>query len=183
MSKNKQQENENLNENIENKDEETNNIQKNSSSTSSNIIYQGSVKVTVKKGNKIISSKNYHNAGGIPLFNFLNSCIAGKYQEKDRPKNIMLFYNDVTYSQSNNTINSSSTPCSSFIALNRVGISDDRKGVVLHFTIPCAFVTAKNDGKVNQIGLYSAANSLETSKEDFSACWNFLNSAGSEWEP
>lgn len=138
----------------------------------STITYQGSVKVSLKKGNKTIFSKTYHNKGGAPLFNFLCSCLAGNYQEADRPKNIMLYTNDGTYSADNSDINSlHSHSCSTYISLNKVGFTADKNGVVLHFTVPCAFV---NSDKIYQIGLFSFANSQRDSIK-YSACWNFIS--------
>lgn len=147
-----------------------------------NIIYQGSVKVTLKKGNKIIYSKSYHNNGGSPLFNFLTGCLAGRYQENDRPKNIRFFY--ASEDSSPGPITNSSTPCSPFIALNKVGLTEDSQGVVLHFTVPCAFVkTTGSNGKVNQIGLYSNAyTQSDNQQENYSAYWNLVDDNGN-WDP
>lgn len=55
--------------------------------------YKGEIKVTVKKGNKVLSSQKYKNAGRWPLFYFLNNALKGDYSlaENWRPKFILLF--------------------------------------------------------------------------------------------
>ena len=56
-----------------------------------NIGYQGSVSVKIQRGNKIISSKTYHNSGMPSLFRFLANCLAGSVSANGRPVKIKLF--------------------------------------------------------------------------------------------
>ena len=56
-----------------------------------NISYQGRVSVKIQRGNKIISSKTYHNSGMPSLFKFLANCLAGNISANGRPVKIKLF--------------------------------------------------------------------------------------------
>jgi hypothetical protein len=68
-------------------------------STTSNVAvnntvsYQGSVKVSLMKNKKIISSKIYKNTGKLPLFRFMVDCLAGDYDvaNNNLPKFVQLF--------------------------------------------------------------------------------------------
>lgn len=55
--------------------------------------YSGRVKVTLVRGKKVISEKEFKNNGRWPLFNFLALCIKGEFNEAKnlRPKYIRLF--------------------------------------------------------------------------------------------
>lgn len=56
-----------------------------------NIGYQGMVSVKIQRGNRIISSKTYHNSGMPSLFRFLANCLAGSVSANGRPVKIKLF--------------------------------------------------------------------------------------------
>lgn len=56
-----------------------------------NIGYQGKVSVKIQRGNKIISSKVYHNSGMPNLFKFLANCLAGNISANGKPVKIKLF--------------------------------------------------------------------------------------------
>jgi len=53
--------------------------------------YQGKLKVSVQRGNKTISTKEYHNNGMPNLFKFLANALAGSFNEVLRPVKIKLF--------------------------------------------------------------------------------------------
>lgn len=53
--------------------------------------YQGKVSVKIQRGNKIISSKTYHNSGMPNLFRFLANCLAGSISTNGKPVKIKLF--------------------------------------------------------------------------------------------
>ena len=57
-----------------------------------NLGYQGKVTIKLVHGDKIISTKTYHNSGLPLLFKFLGSALAGNYSEDLRPTRIKLFY-------------------------------------------------------------------------------------------
>lgn len=56
-----------------------------------NISYQGTVSVKIQRGNKVISSKTYHNSGMPNLFKFLANCLAGNINVNGKPVKIKLF--------------------------------------------------------------------------------------------
>jgi len=53
--------------------------------------YQGKVKVSLCRGNQILSTKEYHNNGMPDLFKFLANALAGNYLSFLRPVKIKLF--------------------------------------------------------------------------------------------
>ena len=55
------------------------------SSTTGGIRYTGNITVSIQRGNKIISTKQYHNNGTALLFKFIANCLAGNYYYKARP--------------------------------------------------------------------------------------------------
>jgi len=59
--------------------------------SSASIGYQGKLNVQVRRGDKVLSNKTYHNTGNINLFRFLCQCLAGNYREDLRPYKIALF--------------------------------------------------------------------------------------------
>lgn len=64
------------------------------SKTKSSLTYTGKIKVTLKKGDKVYTTKTFKNAGRWPLFRFFDHCLRGEYNfaEQYRPKFIDLFY-------------------------------------------------------------------------------------------
>ena len=64
--------------------------------TTSSFTYTGKVKVSIKKGDKVYSTKTYKNAGRWPLFKFFDYALRGEYTQADfyRPKVVNLFYLD-----------------------------------------------------------------------------------------
>ena len=129
------------------------------------IQYKGIINVTVKKGNRIITKKTYHNKGTRYLFEYLCNCF----------------------------INEDSIPLSDYIyyARREVTTEDDNYNAHLEFTISCSYIKSSESGAsgfvdINQIGLYSAehadSSGLDTNKTNYSAVFNFADSSG-EWEP
>jgi len=61
-------------------------------SNSVSLAYRGDVKLTVSQGNTILETKQYKNAGTLPLFRFLGNCLIGNFQvaAKLRPFKIKL---------------------------------------------------------------------------------------------
>ena len=55
------------------------------------ISYAGKIKVSVERGNKTISTREYHNTGMPNLFKFLCNALAGNYLDNLRPVQIKLF--------------------------------------------------------------------------------------------
>jgi hypothetical protein len=59
-----------------------------------NIDYSGKVAIKVVRGNKVITSRTYHNSGCPSLFKFLCNCLAGEFTHSLRPSKIKLFNYD-----------------------------------------------------------------------------------------
>ena len=52
--------------------------------------YKGKVKIELKHGDKTYKTIHYNNSGKSPLFDFLLDCLAGNYNDYNRPQFIML---------------------------------------------------------------------------------------------
>lgn len=61
-------------------------------STLDSIKYQGSIRVNILDGNRIISTKNYSNSGTTKLFSFLTACLKGDFETAadNRPCKLIL---------------------------------------------------------------------------------------------
>lgn len=53
--------------------------------------YQGTIKLSIQRGNKTLRTEVYHNSGMPNLFKFLANCLAGLNAEELRPCKIKLF--------------------------------------------------------------------------------------------
>lgn len=65
----------------------------NVSSKVNSIGYQGHIKVSVLKKDKLISTRKFNNSGRYPLFQFITDCLAGNYKNAEihRPYCLALF--------------------------------------------------------------------------------------------
>ena len=145
--------------------------------TNQQIRYNGKVKVSIQKDNKIIASKTYHNEGSKYLYQFLCYCLAGDFDsvKNYRPFKIKLFKNKRSVEHLEPDLTSEA---SSFIAIDQkpdvLPIKNDELQTinyktVLHFLIPYSFIF---QDKINQICLYSInANT----NEDYSAIYYLVN--------
>lgn len=159
------------------------------------IQYKGTINVTVKKGNRIITKKTYHNKGTRYLFEYLCNCLTTDSPNTNKAPVAIRFYNNTEAAQdvTNAAINENSTPLSDYIyyARREVTTEDDNYNAHLEFTISCSYIKSSESGAsgfvdINQIGLYSAehadSSGLDTNKTNYSAVFNFADSSG-EWEP
>lgn len=125
--------------------------------------YTGTVKVSVKRGNSIISSKTYKNNGSNRLFLFLHECLVGSYNkaEGSRPSRIKLYNSISTGSEEELTALTNYIPGNDFEVSNANGESI----ALLHFTIPKSFFISI-DKLLNKVRLYPK-NSID--EKDWSA--------------
>lgn len=58
--------------------------------------YKGDLKIQIRKGNKVIKTKNIKNSGRYPLFQFFIECLNGNYDyaNKFKPEFLQIFYTD-----------------------------------------------------------------------------------------
>ena len=53
--------------------------------------YNGNVKISIKAGKRILSSRTIHNNGTKNLFRFLSNCLAGDLRSDMLPRRIRLY--------------------------------------------------------------------------------------------
>ena len=138
---------------------------------SSIIKYSGKISAIIKdKKGKIVSKRNFHNAGSNYLFKFLSYCIAGKYQaaENFRPKYIRLMsYNSINEPSIDSFDINDFTAASNLVLMNTSATpkeTDNSWSTILHFTIPFAFLQKEKiqaaclycESEKNTLGNYSA---------------------------
>lgn len=60
--------------------------------------YKGDLKIQIRKGNKVIKTKNIKNSGRYPLFQFFIECLNGNYEyaSKFKPEFLQIFYTQKT---------------------------------------------------------------------------------------
>jgi hypothetical protein len=121
-----------------------------------NIGYSGKLKVSIKDGNKIIQTREYHNAGTDYLFTFLCYCLCGEFKasERIRPFKIKLYDRDDAYFA--NEPPHVDNPVSGFVSINGPGKLDPSEGHVsanLHFLVPYSSISGQ---KICQVCLYGA---------------------------
>ena len=80
----------------ENKKENQNVVKEVNVSSSTPMVYNGTVKVQIKRGNKIVKSKIIKNKGYIQMFKFLAKCLYGILDSSLAPEYIVLLGNDNT---------------------------------------------------------------------------------------
>lgn len=141
----------------------------NSASTAA-LNYSGKIKISYCKGNKVLKSKTYSNAGCGPLFKFVAHCLQGDYRmaEKYRPTKIKLFNN--TSSDPSDWAWKDIKAITNFVSTNTtsdIAVINDENGkiigykTILHFLVPAVLIDKSNinsvfDTYINQICLYSA---------------------------
>jgi hypothetical protein len=154
------------------------------------IQYKGTINVTVKKGNRIITKKTYHNKGTKYLFEYLCMCLTSDRPNIGKAPVAIRFYNNIGAAQdaTNAAINEDSIPLSDYIyyARREITTDNDNYNAHLEFTISCNYISLAGSNNrfvdINQIGLYSAENAdssgSDTSKTNYSAVFNFLDPEG-----
>lgn len=110
------------------------------------ISYKGTVKVSVQKNNKTISSKTFHNTGNINLFKFLCKCLAGTYNDTERPCRIALFSGNESEKPETDSLENLFTYnfLSSLLIIqsNVTFPKNESNSVVFHFRLPYAFISS-----------------------------------------
>jgi len=121
--------------------------------------YEGEITVKLVDGERVLSTKKYHNTGREPLFNFFTYCLAGNFTAASdlRPCRIILFeldegetagtfkaeyWNDKTKVSSTVYYDSTVTP----------GAQDGISTITYHFRIP--FLCLVGGANVRKVGLY-----------------------------
>lgn len=145
----------------------------------STIGYQGKINVKVQRGNKIVSSKTYHNTGSIKLFHFLCECLAGNYYEDLRPVRLRLLQKD-DQDDPAKPVEWGTTPATPFSLTytNVAAVKNDNTSysTVFEFKVPYTFILAD---------VYKAALYTENvpNNDDWSAIFGFFKEDGKSWDP
>ena len=148
--------------------------------SNSRIEYKGKIKVSIKKKDKVINSRNLNNSGRYPLFSFLAQCLLGNYKdaELNRPYSIVIYsipkgtsissiYTTISqnenlksYANNDTRITYGDFPVRTIpqLTINTGGIGDAK--VTYSFIIPFVHIDldkGKQNG-INLICLYSRGN-------------------------
>lgn len=121
--------------------------------------YNGNASVRVVKNSHIIKNLTKHNAGGIPLFNFLIACLNSNYELGGVPNYIGLGYNNGV---STSLLHSVSIPkVSSFVSTKTFeGTGESVPQINYQFTIPASYLSAtpteSNKVVINRLQLYDS---------------------------
>lgn len=159
---------------------------------SNGIQYKGIINVKVKKGNKIITKKTFHNKGTKYLFEYLCNCLTNDTPDINKaPVAVRLYCNTGTAQDDYNAaIDENSEALTEYIYYARREVTTENNIYYAHleFTISCSYVKSPSGGNyvdINQVGLYSAANADSTgsdaNKEKYSAVFNFIEN--NDWDP
>lgn len=181
------------NKNIEEKDieqletdaEETTPETTSVSKSNTGISYSGRVTISIVNGNKVISKKQYHNAGTVYLFKFLCECLADQADGLDRPCKIRLFSTDEGDAPDNPHWNADTVASAAILYDNTPVPARDPSGgdsnkymVSYHFRIPYAYITRSDIAK---IALYSSRNADRYS--EMSAYFCIVDSRTGDYAP
>lgn len=135
--------------------------------------YSGKVKVSIKRGNRTIITKQYHNSGLPNLFRFLALALSGNYADQIKPCKLKLFGLKTGFIDSENppatftwTTNFSATgsnileDLSPFISYDTVPLVEQKINnnkdlsyfdVTFHFRIPSTLIGGE---KIYAVGLF-----------------------------
>lgn len=164
----------------------------------SSIGYQGKVKVEIKNGKSVVSSKEYHNHGTKKMFEFICNALAGNFHSDQRPWQIKLFTvigdpkksdekadDYTTWKFTNNTSISPYLPFAITPVVSSIGA--ETASVTYSFRIPYLFITADPGVKLYKIALYSSSASEEKPDTDKMALFGFVGkdekSGKMVWDP
>lgn len=166
--------------------------------------YQGNVNFSIARGNKIISTKKYHNAGMPNLFKFLANCIAGNNNSQLRPTQIKLFkYPGAIVANAESPANfvwstvwENSDPTlapfavSPYVLYNTTPVIERKKltdndiaenvyyQITFHFRIPYTFIA---DNTIHMVGFYP--NNAADDATDVLAYYLFTTTDKQRWDP
>ena len=151
--------------------------------------YSGNIKLSLRSGKTVISTKVYNNHGGLELFKFLGYCLAGAYTAADpvRPIKVGLYYNTAS-TPSTAKIDTGMSSASILVTTNTAATIEEVAEtatdsavckVTLHFVIPKIYITGS---AFNQVVLYGAdvVNTAAVMNGTYSAIFN-LTANGDNW--
>lgn len=144
------------------------------------ISYIGHVKLTATFCGEVIEEKDLHNQGGEALWDFLATCLAGRWNEAEvkKPYKIKLFYYDTnTVVPKDITDTTPVMEITDYISITSAPIVDEEYNAVFHFLVPYTYIS----DKFNHIRLYSAS---AASTNDYLARVNLVknNDTDTEWD-
>lgn len=127
--------------------------------TKDKITYEGSVKIQLLKGKKVVKTLTKHNAGTLQLFSFISKCLAGYLDGMDNyyPRYVRLYNTDtsqVPISFSGETT-TSAVPVVG-ISLDTTDSSEPEALVKYEFIIPVSSI--KSGTTSNVIAIYNTIN-------------------------
>lgn len=122
--------------------------------SSSSIIYKGSVKIEMIRGNKVIKTITQHNQGQLSLFSFISQCLAGTFKDSLRPKILQ------AYTKANNEYTKRTSTPILYRSCRAIG---DGK-TVYKFLIPANAILGT--GAINHFRLFSTDNVLKVDELD-----------------
>jgi len=154
--------------------------------------YQGNVKVSIVKNKKVLSTNYYHNTGYINLFKFICNCLAGVYDDADRPCKIVLYTAAAEGGDtpSNPDFSSSLIRTATAIYIStspvvKTNTEETNYTVTYHFSIPYAFITTTNTEKIYKAALLKNKVNLKytTPSTELLASYCFTKNEGKDWDP
>lgn len=138
---------------------------KKTNGTSNSLAYRGDITIQLLRGKKVYKTIKTHNAGELPLFEFMANCLAGNYYPNKVPKFIRTFcYNDGMQDKETTKM---LVPYSDLILEKNVdNVADPYYTVTMKFLIPFAYIMSASESNrttngTNKICLYSNENSEE----------------------
>lgn len=132
--------------------------------------YAGTINAKIKRGDTIISEKQYHNQGRFTLFKFICDALAGNFNASLRPCKIKLF---------NESHPASPEIYYSTTALARTpaaGEASDGYSITYSFSIPAVYITSDEITEARLYGKNSSEN------DDYLASFLFNEGACSKPE-
>ena len=134
--------------------------------SSSQIVYKGTVKIDVIRGNKVIKSYNNHNQGNVSLFSFITWCLTGEFKDSLRPKFLR------GYSKENDDYTLMTTTPIHYRSCEKIGSSK----AVYKFLIPANSIIPQvvdSPKNLNHFRLFSQDN--RDMLLDINACCAFID--------
>lgn len=130
-----------------------------------NIDYSGEVTVKVAHGTRVVKTLTHHNAGALPLFEFITLCLAGDYYQNKLPRYLRVF-DSLEHEITLRPVVANSSP--SYIN------TSTESSVTLSFVVPYSLLTQYTD--IKTLKIYSTENYADSNKSNYSASIT-LNSA------
>ena len=121
-----------------------------------NVSYSGKVTLKIKRGNKVLTSKTFHNSGTNKLFKFIADALAGNFNVDLRPTQIKLFGlqsdpDDLPATPKFTKNCSISTYIIASPAVATAPVASGGYAITYHFSIPSSYITGD---KIYKMALY-----------------------------